>query len=322
MSEQHKQWIGIDVCQDYLDIAIHPEGKTFRLANDAPGQAELVQKLSSYQVEGIVLEATGGIERAVMSALEAAGHQTRRVNPLQIRHFARAAGKLAKTDKIDAEMIAHFGQSLKPPVTLLPDAQTRELQALVTRRQQVVAMVTMEKNHLHSCETWVRSSIEATIAQLEAQLVELETRLASASTGRPQWQERLAILTSVKGIGPVISQALLVHLPELGQRTAKQIAALVGVAPFNRDSGKFRGQRRIQGGRKELRSLLYMAAMCAVQHNSVFRDHYAQLLQRGKPRKVALVACIRKLLGILNAMLRNNQPWCEQPVPLAAPATN
>jgi transposase len=193
----------------------------------------------------------------------------------------------------------------------------RELQALVTRRQQVVAMVTMEKNHLHSCETWVRQSIEATIAQLEAQLKELETRLAPASTGRPQWQERLAILTSVKGIGPVISQALLVHLPELGQRTAKQIAALVGVAPFNRDSGKFRGQRRIQGGRKELRSLLYMAAMCAVQHNSVFRDHYAQLLQRGKPRKVALVACIRKLLGILNAMLRTNQPWLD-PVPLVA----
>jgi transposase len=236
MSEQHNQWIGIDVCTDYLDIAIHPEDKTFRLANDASGQAELVQRLSNYQVEGIVLEATGGIERAVMSALETAGYQTRRVNPLQIRHFSRAAGKLAKTDKIDAQMIAHFGQSLKPPVTLLPDAQTRELQALVTRRQQVVAMVTMEKNHLHSCETWVRQSIEATIAQLEAQLKELETRLAQASTGRPQWQERLAILTSVKGIGPVISQALLVHLPELGQRTAKQIAALVGVAPFNRDS--------------------------------------------------------------------------------------
>lgn len=317
MSEQNKQWIGIDVCTDYLDIAIHPEDKTFRLTNDASGQAELVQQLSNYQVEGIVLEATGGIERAVMSALETAGYQTRRVNPLQIRHFARAAGKLAKTDKIDAQMIAHFGQSLKPPVTLLPDTQTRELQALVTRRQQVVAMVTMEKNHLHSCETWVRQSIEATIAQLEAQLKELETRLAQATTQRPQWQERLAILTSVKGIGPVISQALLVHLPELGQRTAKQIAALVGVAPFNRDSGKFRGQRRIQGGRKELRSLLYMAAMCAVQHNSVFRDHYAQLLQRGKPRKVALVACIRKLLGILNAMLRNNQPWLD-PVPLVA----
>ena len=317
MSEQHKQWIGIDVCQNYLDIAIHPEGKTFRLANDVPGQAELVQRISSLSVEGIVLEATGGIERAVMSALEAAGYQTRRVNPLQIRHFSRAAGKLAKTDKIDAQMIAHFGQSLKPPVTLLPDAQTRELQALVTRRQQVVAMVTMEKNHLHSCETWVRQSIEVTIAQLEAQLKELETRLAQASTQRPQWQERLELLTSVKGIGPVISQALLVHLPELGQRTAKQIAALVGVAPFNRDSGKFRGQRRIQGGRKELRSLLYMAAMCAVQHNSVFRDHYAQLLQRGKPRKVALVACIRKLLGILNAMLRTNQPWLDS-VPLVS----
>jgi transposase len=306
--------MGIDVSQDNLDIAIHPQNSTFRVTNDLAGRAELVLKLAAYEIEGIVLEATGGLERAVMSELETAGYKTCRVNPVQIRHFAKAAGKLAKTDRIDAEMIAHFGQSLKPAVTLLPDAQTRELQALVTRRQQVVAMVTMEKNHLHSCETWVRQSIEAVIAQLEAQLKELETRLAQVSTQRPQWQERLAMLTSVKGIGPVISQALLVHLPELGQRTAKQIAALVGVAPFNRDSGKFRGQRRIQGGRKELRSLLYMAAMCAVQHNSVFRDHYAQLLQRGKPRKVALVACIRKLLGILNAMLRDNQPWLD-PVP-------
>jgi transposase len=317
MSETIKQWVGIDVSQDNLDIAIHPQNSTWRVTNDLSGTAELVSKLAAHQIAGIVLEATGGLERAVMSELEAAGYQTRRVNPVQIRHFAKAAGKLAKTDRIDALMIAHFGQSLQPPVTLLPDAQTRELQALVTRRQQVVAMVTMEKNHLHSCETWVRSSIEATIAQLEAQLVELEARLASVSTGRPQWQERLAILTSVKGIGPVISQALLVQLPELGQRSAKQIAALVGVAPFNHDSGKWRGQRRIQGGRKELRSLLYMAAMCAVQHNSVFRDHYAQLLTRGKPRQVALVACIRKLLGILNAMLRTNQPWCDQPVPPA-----
>jgi transposase len=322
MSETIKQWIGIDVSQDNLDIAIYPQNITWRVTNDAAGRAELVHKLAAYDIAGVVLEATGGLERAVMSELEAAGYQTRRVNPVQIRHFAKASGKLAKTDRIDALRIAHFGQSLQPPVTLLPDVQTRELQALVTRRQQIVAMVTMEKNHLHSCETWVRSSIEATIAQLEAQLVELEARLASVSTGRPQWQERLAILTSVKGIGPVISQALLVQLPELGQRTAKQIAALVGVAPFNHDSGKWRGQRRIQGGRKELRSLLYMAAMCAVQHNSVFRDHYAQLLQRGKPRKVALVACIRKLLGILNAMLGTNQPWCDQPVPLAAPATN
>jgi transposase len=322
MSETIKQWIGIDVSQDNLDIAIHPQNMTWRVTNDTSGRAELVLKLAAYEIAGVVLEATGGLERAVMSELEIAGYQTRRVNPIQIRHFAKASGKLAKTDRIDALMIAHFGQSLHPPVTLLPDAQTRELQALVTRRQQVVAMVTMEKNHLHSCETWVRSSIEAIIAQLEAQLVELEARLASVSTQRPQWQERLAILTSVKGIGPVISQALLVQLPELGQRTAKQIAALVGVAPFNHDSGKWSGKRRIQGGRKELRSLLYMAAMCAVQHNSVFRDHYAQLLQRGKPRKVALVACIRKLLGILNAMLRTHQPWCEQPVPLAAPGTN
>jgi transposase len=208
-------------------------------------------------------------------------------------------------------MIAQFGYSLHPPVTLLPDATTRQMQALVARRQQVVTLLTMEKNHLHSCEAWVRDSVSEIIAYLETQLEALEARLATLSTQSSQWQEQLALLTSVKGIGPVISQALLVFLPELGQRSPKQIAALVGVAPFNRDSGKWRGQRRIQGGRKELRSLLYMAAMCAVPHNQVFRDHYAQLLQRGKPKKVALVACLRKLLVILNAMLRERQPWRE-----------
>jgi transposase len=315
MSELIKQWIGIDVSQDHLDIAIHPLGNSFRVARDDTGHSELVHQLSAYAVEGVVLEATGGLERSVMAALESAGYPTRRVNPLQIRHFAKAAGKLAKTDRIDAAMIAHFGESLKPPVTLLPDAQTREFQALVTRRQQVVEMLTMEKNHLHSCEPWVRDSIKDVIAQLELGLQALEARLENMSVQQPQWQERLVLLTSVKGIGPVISQALLVYLPELGQRNAKQIAALVGVAPFNRDSGKFRGQRRIKGGRKELRSLLYMGVMCAVQHNPVFRDHYAQLIARGKPRKVALVACIRKLLGMLNAMVRDNQPWRDPNTP-------
>jgi transposase len=321
MSEPIKQWIGIDVSKDHLDIAIHPLENSFRVTRDDAGHSELVHRLSTYGVEGVVLEATGGLERSVMSALESADYPTRRVNPLQIRHFAKAAGKLAKTDRIDAAMIAHFGESLKPPVSLLPDAQTREFQALVTRRQQVVEMLTMEKNHLHSGESWVRESIESVIAQLELELQSLEVRLANVSVQRPQWQERLVLLTSVKGIGPVISQALLVYLPELGQRTAKQIAALVGVAPFNRDSGKFRGQRRIKGGRKELRtlgaklSLLYMAAMGAVQHNPVFRDHYAQLIARGKPRKVALIACIRKLLGMLNAMVRDNQPWRDTNTP-------
>jgi transposase len=303
------QWLGIDISKTHLDVALHPLKTFFRFPNDETGRENLVQKLSEYELAGIVLEATGGLERPIMSVLEAAGYPTRRVNPSRIRNFAKADGKLAKTDRLDAAMIAYFGQSLKPPITLLPDAVTREMQALVTRRQQVVALLTIEKNHLHSCESWVRENVTHTIELLEGQLEVLEARLAIVSTQRPEWTERLGILTSVKGIGPVISQALLVYLPELGQRSAKQIAALVGVAPFNRDSGKLRGQRRIQGGRKELRSLLYMAAMCAVQHNSVFRDHYQQLIGRGKPKKVALVACIRKLLAILNAMLRDKQPW-------------
>ncbi|MGB8699315.1 MAG: IS110 family transposase [Thermosynechococcaceae cyanobacterium] len=314
MNTNPSQWIGIDVSQDHLDIALHPGAITFRVTNDPVGQAELLETLSNYEIEGIVLEATGGLERTVMSTLENGGYQSRRVNPVKIRHFAKAAGKLAKTDRIDAAMIAHFGASLKPEVTPLPDPQTRELHALVTRRQQVVDVLTMEKNRLHSCEPWVRQSIETVISQLESELQSLETRLAALSTQRSAWQERLKILTSVKGIGPVISQALLVYLPELGQRSAKQIAALVGVAPFNQDSGKAQGRRRIRGGRKELRSLLYMAAMCAIQHNPLFREHYDQLVRRGKPKKVALVACIRKLLVILNAMLRDNQPWREADV--------
>jgi transposase len=318
MSGINKQWIGIDVCKLNLDVAIHPQGLTFRVTNNTSGQAELVQRLSGYEVAGIVLEATGGLERSVMSTLESAGYQTCRVNPLQVRHFAKATGKLVKTDRIDAQMLAHFGKTLTPEVTLLPDAQTQELQALVTRRQQVVELLTLEKNHLHSCQSWARQSIETVIAHVEAELHSLETRLAELSVQRSQWREHLEILTSVKGIGPVISQALLVYLPELGTRTAKQIAALVGVAPFNQDSGKFRGKRRIQGGRKELRSLLYMGVMSAVQHNPLFRDHYNQLLQRGKPKKVALVACMRKLLGILNAMLRDNQPWRAPAVSVVA----
>ncbi len=312
MSGINKQWIGIDVCKKNLDIAIHTQGRTFRVANNTSGQAELVLQLRNYEIEGIVLEATGGLERSVMAALELAGYQTRRVNPLQVRHFAKATGRLVKTDRIDAQMLAHFGKSLEPAITLLPDAQTQELQALVTRRQQVVEILTMEKNRLHSCESWIQESIKTVIAYLEAELQSLETRLAELSVQGSQWREHLEILTSVKGIGPVISQALLVYLPELGTRTAKQIAALVGVAPFNQDSGKFRGKRRIQGGRKELRSLLYMGVMSAVRHNPLFRAHYQQLLNRGKLKKVALVACMRKLLGILNAMVRDKQPWCDR----------
>lgn len=319
MTTLEAQWIGIDISKTRLDVAVYPLGVRFSVEHSPSGRSELVQKLAVYAIAGIVLEATGGLERSVMSDLEAAGYKTRRVNPTQVRHFAKSMGKLAKTDPIDAQMIARFGQSRQPEVTLLPDALTREMQALVSRRQQVVEMITMEKNRLGSCEAWASASVHRVIQALNAELETLEARLAQLSTQSAEWQERLAILTSVKGIGVVISQALLVYLPELGQRPAKTIAALVGVAPFNHDSGKFKGQRRIQGGRKDLRSLLYMAALCAVQHNPVFRDYYHQLLKRGKAKKVALVACVRKLLVRLNAMLRDRLPW-RDPAPLALEA--
>lgn len=313
MTATQQQWIGIDISQTRLDIAVHPVGASFSVAHTEAGRAELGEKLAVYEIAGIVLEATGGLERSVMADLEAAGYETRRVNPLQVRHFAKSMGKRAKTDPMDAEMIARYGQSRLPDVTILPDALTRQMQALVTRRQQVVEMLTMEKNRAYSCEAWAKPSVTRVITALETELETLEAQLAKLSCQSAQWQERLAILTSVKGMGSVTSQALLVYLPELGQRSSKTIAALVGVAPFNQDSGKFKGKRRIQGGRKDLRSLLYMATMCAVQHNPVFRDHYQQLLKRGKAKRVALVACLRKLLVRLNAMLRDRQPWRDAP---------
>lgn len=315
MTATQQQWIGIDISQTRLDITVYPLGARFSVAHTEAGRAELVVKLAAYAIAGIALEATGGLERPVMADLEAAGYETRRVNPTQVRHFAKSMGTRAKTDPIDAEMIARYGQSRQPGVTLLPDAMTREVQALVTRRQQVVDLITMEKNRLHSCEVWARQSVTRVIEALNLELETLETRLAALSNQSTEWQERLAILTSVKGIGAVTSQALLVYLPELGHRSSKTIAALVGVAPFNHDSGNFKGQRRIQGGRKELRSLLDMAAMCAVQHNPLIRNHYHQLLKRGKAKKVALIACLRKLLVRLNAMLRDRQPWRDSDPP-------
>jgi transposase len=318
MMKTQEQWIGIDVSKNRLDVAVYPLGKRFRVDHTEAGRAELIQQLAAYAVAGIVLESTGGLERAVMADLEAAQSVTRRVNPFKVRCFAKADGRLAKTDPIDADLLAYFGCKLQPAVTLLPDAATQELQALVTRRQPVVELLTMEKNRLDSCERWIRDSVQQVIDQLETAIEFLNQRLATLSVSQPAWAERLAILTSVKGIGPVTSQALLVYLPELGQRSTKAIAAVVGVAPFNQDSGKSKGQRRIQGGRKALRSLLYMATLSATVHNPVIRAHYQQLLQRGKSKRVALIACLRKLLGILNAMVRDQQPWRESTDQLTA----
>jgi transposase len=321
MTEQSQQWSGIDISSTRLDVALYPSGVHFSVEHTEAGRAELVSKLKAYEIAGIVLEATGGLERSVLEALEAGGYQARRVNPTQVRHFAKAMGKLAKTDPIDAAMIARYGYSRQPEVTLLPDKPTQQMQSLVMRRQQLVDALTVEKNRLHSCECWAKSSIEDLIEYLETKIKGLDQELDLLSRTSAPWRERLAILTSVKGIGPVISQALLVFLPELGNRSSKTIAALVGVAPFNQDSGKFKGKRRIRGGRKQLRSLLYMAAMSAARHNPLIRDHYQQLLKRGKAKKVALIACLRKLLVILNAMLRDGKPWRNPTAPDLEAAT-
>lgn len=308
MNQQH-QWVGIDVCKAWLDVALHPSQVSFRLSNTMTGQQALVEKLAPLSIAGVVLEATGGLEGAVMGVLQQQGYGVSRVLPNAVRAFAKAKRQLAKTDKLDAQALAEFGAVLTPAPTPPVDAATQALQALVTRRRQVVSLLTIEKNRLASCPESVRASIEQVIALLEAHLRQLEAQIEQQSQQQADWQAQLHLLTSVPGIGKVIGQALLVLLPELGKVSGKTIAALVGVAPFNRDSGRFRGQRHISGGRTDVRCLLYMATLTAVRHNPTIRAHYQQLLQRGKLKKVALIACLRKLLGCLTALMRDRQPW-------------
>ena len=305
------QWVGIDVSKKQLDVSLYPSGKGFSLTNNDSGYRTLLFELKPYIIDGIALEATGGLERGVMRALETHGYSSSRVSPDLVRHFAKANGQKAKTDAIDAHMLALFGAKLNPQPTPLPNAIAQELQALVTRRQQVVGLITSEKNRLSSCEQWVTESIETVIGSLEQELKVLEARIEAVAQQQADWQERLSLLTSVCGIGHVTAHALLVYLPELGDRSRQRIAALVGVAPFNDDSGKREGVRHIRGGRKALRSLLYMCVLSARQHNPVIRRYYERLIGKGKQKRVALIACMRKLLCILNAVLRDRQPWQE-----------
>jgi transposase len=301
--------VGIDVSKASLDVAVRPSGAAWRTANDARGIAALVSAVAAVTPTCVVLEATGGLERAATAALAAAGLPVAVVNPRQVRDFAKATGKLAKTDALDAAVLAQFGEAVRPAVRPVPDAQAQALAELITRRQQLVEMRTAEQNRLGSLTGSRRERVVAHLAWLRQDLADLEAELDAAIQTSPVWRARDALLRTVPGVGPAVARTLVADLPELGRLDRKRLAALVGVAPLNRDSGAFRGRRGIWGGRARVRAALYMGALVATRCNPVIRAFYQRLLTAGKAKKVALVACMHKLLRILNALLRAGTPW-------------
>ncbi len=311
-------FIGIDVSKDRLDVCTRPEGAHWTASNDEAGIAGLQSRLHELQPELIVLEATGGLERAVVAPLGAAGLAVAVVNPRQVRDFARASGKLAKTDTVDGHVLAHFAEAIHPEPRALSDEQTQALTDRLARRRQLVEMLTAERNRLHSAHAAVRKRIQAHIDWLNQELHDADTELQQAIQDSPLWREKDQLYQSVKGVGPVTSCTLLSELPELGQLSRKRIAALVGVAPLNRDSGRRHGRRVCWGGRAVVRTALYMATISAVRANPQIRPFYERLIAAGKPKKVALTACAHKLLVILNAIARSGTAWnCDHLAPAA-----
>lgn len=290
-----------------------PQGQGQQFNNDGPGLSQLVAFLESLSPSGVVLEATGGLETAVAAALELAAIPVAIINPRQARDFARATGKLAKTDAIDALVLARFAQAVQPPARPLADAQTRELRSLVERRRQLVEMLTAGRNRRRTASASVRPKLDQHIQWLEASLSDIDRDLDRLIRSTPIWRVRQDLLRSVPGVGPVLCANLIASLPELGSLSRERIAALVGVAPLNRDSGAFRGRRKVWGGRSNVRAALYMATLAATRHNLPIRDFYQRLCAAGKPKKVALTACMRKLLTILNAMLKHQAAWNPAP---------
>ena len=303
-------FVGIDVSKDRLDVHVRPSGHSFSVTRDAKGLETLCLDLTASSPALIVLEATGGFEIIVAATLGGAGYPLAVVNPRQIRDFARATGQLAKTDALDARIIALFAERIRPEPRPVADADSRTLSELVARRRQVVEMIGMETNRLHQARhARIEQTIKATLQTLQAQLDALDRDIDTTVRGSPVWRAADDLLTSVPGIGEVTSRTLIADLPELGVLDRRQIAALVGVAPVNRDSGQMRGRRTIAGGRAVVRTILYLATLSAARWNPVIRDHYKALVARGLPKKVALVACMRRLLGILNAIMRTKTPW-------------
>jgi transposase len=307
-------FVGIDVAKAQLDIALRPSGERWAVPNDASGVTMLVDRLQAHHPTLIVLEATGGLERLVTSALATAGLPVVVVNPRQARDVARATGQLAKTDALDARALAHFADVIRPTPRPLPDAQTQELRALLGRRQQLVGMRTAEQHRLAGTSARLTKDIAAHIAWLNAGIATLDADLETLLRASPLWRANDDLWQSVPGIGPVCARTFLLELPELGTLTRQQIAALVGVAPLNCDSGTLRGRRTIWGGRAHVRTVLYMGTLVATRFNPQIKAFYERLLAAGKIKKVALTACMHKLLTILNAMLKHRTPWQSQEV--------
>lgn len=303
------RWIGIDVAKAHLDVATWPAIERWRVTRDEAGLVALTEWLRARTPRLIVLEATGGLETPVVTALVEVGWPVAVINPRQARDFAKATGRLAKTDALDAEVLAHFGHAIRPEPRPWKDAEAHALTALIQRRRQVVEMLTAEKNRLASAHPRIKPDIEATLAWLEQRLKNHDGDLQQQLRASPVWRERDDLLRSVPGIGPVTAATLLAALPELGTLDRHRISALVGVCPFNRDSGQHRGPRMIFGGRAGVRAVLYMATVTASRCNPAIKAFYLRLRQAGKPAKLALTACMRKLLTILNAMLKAKTPW-------------
>ena len=303
-------FVGIDVSKHRLDVHVRPTGEAWSVANDAAGHAELVRKLGAMSPTLVVVEATGGYQATVVGELGAGSIAVAVVNPRQVRDFAKATGTLAKTDTIDAAVLAHFAESIRPEPRPIPDEVTTELQALVTRRRQLIDMRTAEINRLETCRVeQVRRNIKKNINWLTKQIEKVDDDLDTTIRNSPLWRDRENLLSSAIGVGPTTARTLLTQLPELGTLSRREIAALVGLAPFNNDSGKRSGQRSIRGGRADVRAVLYMATVAAVRFNPQLQTVYVRLLAAGKAKKVALIACARKLLTILNAMMRTQTHW-------------
>lgn len=302
--------VGIDVAKSKLDIAVWETGEYWMEGNDEKGIAKLVKKLKELNPVLIVLEATGGLELPLVYELAYAKMPVAVVNPKRIRDFAKSIGQLAKTDKMDARIIARFAFAVRPEVRKLQSEEEERLTALVTRRRQVIEILTGEKNRLHSARLGMKERVERHIDWLNEELAELDQEIAKYIQQSPTWKEKNDILTGIPGVGPVTGATLLAYLPELGEINRQEIAALVGVAPVNKDSGRKHGKRRVFGGRAVVRSVLYMAALSASKFNPKIRVFYERLLGTGKEKKLALTACMRKLLVIMNAMVRDNSPWC------------
>jgi transposase len=303
-------FVGIDVARDRLDVHLRPSGEAFAVARDGEGLAQLVERLQALAPQLVAMEATGGYETIVASAVAAARLPLAVVNPRQIRDFARATGKLAKTDRIDAAAIAHFAEAVRPPARPIADAQAQALGELVARRRQVIEMMVAERNRRRrATQHRVLRAIERHLELLQSELSELDHDIDGAIRNSPAWQADADLLDSVPGIGPATLRTLIAELPELGRLDRRKIAALVGVAPINRDSGTLRGRRTIAGGRPTVRTALFMAALVASRANPVIALYYVKLRAAGKTGKQALVACMRKLIVILNAILRDRKPW-------------